>query len=269
MVGYFLTSMLVLQVGLGYSPIKAALTAIPTAVGMTIGFAVLGQKLIAKMGRSVISLGATIFAAGLVYTTWIFSHYLLQAHPWQFIPGLLVTGIGLSLIMIPIFSAALQDVDVNHAGSASGVLNAVQQVGAAIGIAVIGVIFFGHLSNGAYKSFDQSSAVLRQEIASTGLHKDAQDAIIGQVRTCFHDRSTQKDSASIPESCKTLESGQSSAKSDNPIVTSMQHTALEANARNFASAFRSAVIYVILLLVVVCALSLTLPRKFKMIEETV
>lgn len=267
MVGYFLTVTLVLQIALGYSPIRAALTSIPTAVGMTIGFAVLGQKLIPKLGRKVISIGSTVFAAGLIYTSWIFSHYLLSAHSWQFIPGLLILGIGLSLIMVPIFSVALKDVDSNHAGSASGILNAVQQVGGAVGIAIIGVIFFGQLSHGAYSSYNSTIPELRQQLTTLHVPAEAQDQIINQTRTCFHDRSVEKDSNIVPESCKQAEASSDNNAVSQKIGETVGLSARQANAINFADAFRSSVIYIILLLVVVCGLSLTLPKKFELTQE--
>jgi EmrB/QacA subfamily drug resistance transporter len=263
MIGYFLTVTLVLQVALGYSPIRAALTGIPTAVGMTIGFAVLGNSLVAKFGRKVISFGSILFAAGLVYTSWIVSHYSLSAHPWQFIPGLLVIGMGLSLIMVPIFSVALQDVDPTHAGSASGVLNAVQQVGGAVGVAIIGVIFFGQLNHGAYSSFDNVTPALKHNLTVMHIPAEIQGQIVDQTRACFHDRSTEKDSNIVPESCKQAESGSSDTAASKQIEAAVTKSARQANAINFAHAFRASVVYVILLLVLVCGLSLTLPRKLR------
>lgn len=262
MIGYFLTVTLVMQIGLGYSPIKAALTGVPTAVGMTIGFTFLGQKLIAKYGRNVISLGAGIFAAALAYTAWVASHLSLNAQPWDFTLGLLFLGIGLSLIMIPIFSAALQDVDPSHAGSASGILNAVQQVGAAIGIAIIGVIFFGQLDQGSYRSFDDASANLRKDLNAMHIPAQAQDAIIAKSRVCFHDRIAEKDSNVVPESCKQAPSGEASHEIEQAVLNGVK----QANANNFASAFRAGVIYEVILLTVVCGLSFLLPRKFRMSE---
>jgi EmrB/QacA subfamily drug resistance transporter len=267
LVGYFLTTTLVLQIGLGYSPIKAALTSVPTAVGMTLGFAVLGQKLIMKLGRSVIPLACIIFACGMLYTTWIITHYSIQAHPWQFTPGLLVTGIGLSLTMIPIFSVALQDVDVNHAGSASGILNAVQQVGAAIGIAIIGVIFFGQLSTGSYQSFDAISPKLSSQLTALHIPSEAKQQIITGTRNCFHDRSVEKDDNVVPASCKQVENSRLSSSASQMIASDIKTSTLAANANNFASAFRSGVIYIIALLFVISAMSITLPRKFKMSDQ--
>lgn len=269
MIGYFLTYTLVLQIGLGYSPIKAALTGVPTAVGMTIGFAVLGQKLIKKFGRSVISMGAIIFAAGVVTTAWVLTHYGLATQPWQFTPGLLIIGIGLSLIMVPIFSAALQDVDATHAGSASGILNAVQQVGAAIGIAVIGVIFFGQLTNGANQSFDSVAPALRNNLTALHVPAGAEDNIIANTRACYYDRTTAKDASVVPESCKQAESSMPNSMAAQKIGQAVAASARQANAHNFATSFRWGVVYIIVLLVVACGVSLTLPRKFRMVEETV
>nr|AIA18646.1 Major Facilitator Superfamily [uncultured bacterium]AIA19050.1 Major Facilitator Superfamily [uncultured bacterium] len=267
MVGYFLTFTLVLQAGLGYSPLKAALTGVPTAVGMTIGFTVLGQKLMARYGRAVISMGATIFGAGLVGVAWVFTHYTLTTHPWQFSLPLLLLGIGLSLIMIPMFSAALQDVDPGHAGAASGALNAVQQVGAAVGIAIIGVIFFGQLSSGATKSFAQIVPEMRQELSALHVPQAAQVEIIRQTGTCFYDRSTAKDDTKIPASCQQAQASVPVDENGQKIVDVVAASAKAANAHNFASAFRSSVVYILIILVVVCGISLTLPRKLRVVEE--
>lgn len=267
LVGYFLTVTLMLQIGFGYSPIKAALTGIPTAFGMGIGFASLGQKMIMKFGRTVISIGSVAFAAGLVYTSWLVTRYGFSTHPWQFIPGLFIIGIGLSLVMVPIFSAALQDVDPSHAGSASGILNAVQQVGAAVGIAIIGVVFFGQLNHGALQSFDDVSPQLRTQLSVMHVPAQTQNDLINQTRTCFHDRSTEKDSSVVPASCKQAEGNMPSNALSQEISTTVAQTAKQANAKNFASAFRWGVIYTMLLLVVVCLLSLTLPRKLRIVEE--
>lgn len=266
MIGYFLTFTLVLQAGLGFSVLRAAFIGIPTAVGMTLGFAVLGQKLVVKYGRSVISMGAAIFAAGLLGTAWVVTHFGLGLHGWQLIPSLLVSGVGLSLIMIPIFSAALQDVDPSHAGSASGILNAVQQVGAAVGVAIIGVIFFGQITNAAYKSFDAAIPQMRKDLSALQVPAEAQEQIIAQTRVCFHDRASAKDSNEIPESCKQAEANAPSSEVGKKIGEVIEHGAKEANANNFTHAFRSAVVYTLMVLVVAVGVSLTLPKKFRIQE---
>ena len=266
MVGYFLTVTLTMQVGFGYSPLRAALTGVPTAIGMTIGFVALGQKLLQKYGRNVLSIGAIIVTTGLTYTTWLVSHYGIGTVSWQFIPGFLLFGLGFSLLMIPMFSAALQDVDPGHAGAASGVLNAVQQVGGAIGIAIIGVIFFSQLGHGAFKSFDSAAPQLRKDLTALHVPAAAQDEIIAKTRACFYDRSNEKDSNVVPESCRQAEASAPNNEVSKRIGAAVQKSAIDANARNFANAFRWSAVYTVLMLAVVSALSFTLPRKLKVME---
>ncbi|HEY5695535.1 MAG TPA: MFS transporter, partial [Candidatus Saccharimonadales bacterium] len=131
MIGFFLPFTLLLQVGLGYEVVKAALTGIPTAVGISLAIGLLGQKLIPKLGRYALSFGAVVMAIGLLITYLFVKAHGVDTSPWEFIPGLLVTGAGMGLVMAPIFAVVLTDVDHKHAGSASGILNAVQQLGAA------------------------------------------------------------------------------------------------------------------------------------------
>lgn len=267
MIGYFLILGLSLQIGLGYSPIRAALTGIATAVGMTVGFTALGQQLVNKFGRLVIPIGSAIFSAGLIYTAWVITHYTLGVHPWQFIPGLFFIGIGLSCIMVTMFSATLQEVDSTHAGSASGILNAVQQVGGAIGVAIIGVIFFTGLNHHAVPSFNQATPSLQSHLTTLHIPAQEQQAIIDGSRTCFNDRTNEKDANVIPASCES-KNAQATTPIAQQIGGAVAQSAKEANAINFAHSFRTGVIYVISLLAVSSLLSFTLPRKLRVVQES-
>ncbi|HSW81371.1 MAG TPA: MFS transporter [Candidatus Saccharimonas sp.] len=263
MIGFFLTLTLLIQIGLGYSPITAALTGLPTAIGMTVSFVLVGQKLIVKYGRNVIGIGCVVLAAGLLYVGWLVSTYGTGTSPWAFAPGLFAVGVGLATIMAPIFSAALQDVDPGHAGAASGVLNAVQQVGAAIGIAIIGVIFFGQLTNNATTSFDDAVPQLRHDLGAANIPSAQQDVIVSASRACYRDRTTENDSTVVPDSCQNPSAMDAPIAVQKAIQDSVTNAAKNANAANFAAAFRASVVYVIILLVVATGLSFTLPRKFK------
>jgi hypothetical protein len=59
------------------------------------------------------------------------------------LPGLVVAGAGLGLVMAPLPTITLQSVPVGDAAAASGVLSTAQQVGGALGVAVVGIVFFG------------------------------------------------------------------------------------------------------------------------------
>jgi hypothetical protein len=61
---------------------------------------------------------------------------------WELAPSLLVCGFGLGLAMTPFFDLTLAGVTLPLLGSASGVLNANQQLGGTVGVAVLGTVFF-------------------------------------------------------------------------------------------------------------------------------
>jgi EmrB/QacA subfamily drug resistance transporter len=288
MIGFFLPFTLILQVGLGYEVIKAALTGIPTAVGISVVMAVFGQKLIPKLGRYTMTLGTVIMAIGLGLIYFFVHWHGLNTTPWEFIPGLLVTGAGMALIMSPMFSVVLTDVDSKHAGSASGVLNAVQQLGGAIGTALIGVFFFGQLVTSAPASFASVEPSIRASLADAHLPKTTEDQILKGAKTCFVDTNKAKDASETPDSCKKLQQPAAAPSADvTSHMTPVQISQMEevqkktgkivgnaitdgvkkANAANFTEAFRVAVIFELAILAVVFLLSFTLPRHIRPAED--
>jgi len=288
MIGFFLPFTLILQVGLGYEVIKAALTGIPTAIGISVVMAVFGQKLIPKLGRYTMTLGTVIMAAGLGLIYFFVHWHGLNTTPWEFIPGLLVTGAGMALIMSPMFSVVLTDVDSKHAGSASGVLNAVQQLGGAVGTALIGVFFFGQLVTSAPASFTSVEPSIRSSLADAHLPKATEDEILKGAKTCFVDTNKAKDASETPESCKKLQQPAAAPSAEmlahmTPEQISQMKAAQEktgkiignaitdgvkkANAANFADAFRVAVLFELGILAAVFLLSFALPRHIRPSED--
>jgi EmrB/QacA subfamily drug resistance transporter len=261
MLGFFLTFTLLLQAGLGYSVLHAALTGIATGVGISVSVAVLGQKVIMKLGRYALTLGAAVTAIGLVLVSVIANANGLALSGWYLAPALIITGVGMGLVMMPIFAVALNDVDHNHAGSASGTLNAVQQVGGAIGIAAIGVIFFGQITSHATVSVSSVTPQIQQELTAQHVPAAAQKQIISGVEACYHDRVTQKDSTHTPDSCKAASGPQTPAS--QAVGQVIEHQAKVANADNFNNAFRWGVVYELSLLVLIAALSFFLPRHIR------
>lgn len=258
MLGYFLTFGLFLQIGLGFSPIHAALTGLPLAVGITtamIGF----SKFIPKLGRRAISLGALTMAIGLSITTFVIFNVGVDLNSFQLIPGLVIMGFGMGFVFGALYAAVLNGVDSKHAGSASGTLNAVQQIGGAVGVAVIGVVFFGQLTSGAAANFGSVESTIRTQLAAEHIPDPAQDAIISGLQSCFVDRAHEKDSSVVPDSCKTDASAQLS-----PAVTDiLVNGAKKANTVNFQHAFRIAFFYEIGLIAAAIGLSFFLPKLFR------
>jgi EmrB/QacA subfamily drug resistance transporter len=261
MIGYFLAFTLLLQIGMGFSAIHAAVTGLPTAVGVVMAMAILGEKVIPKLGRYALSLGALVMGIGLAITAWILHRYGIATHSWQLIPGVFFTGVGMGLMFASLFAAVLNGVDVRHAGSASGTFNAVQQVAGAIGVAIVGVIFFGQLTHAAATSFTSVEPQLRAALSAQHVPAQEQAMIIRSAKNCFVDRTNEKDSSMVPQSCKQTESG--TTATDKALATAITNNVVRANATNFDNAFRWSIGYSVILLALGFGLTFLLPARFK------
>ena len=264
MIGFFLPFTLLLQVGLGYEVILAAVTGIPTAVGIAFSVGFFGQKLIPRLGRYALTLGSVVMLTGLVTTYLIVKANGIDTTGWHLIPGLFLTGSGMGLVMAPIFALTLNDVDVKHAGSASGVLSAVQQLGAAIGVALIGVVFFGQLTANSNASFTNIESNIRSELSAAGIPAQAQGSIIEGVKACYNDRAAQKDANETPESCEKIESNNKpQTPQSEKLATIIKDGVKQANTDNFIHAFGAGVIYQTVLISITFILSFMLPRHIR------
>lgn len=260
MLGFFFTFSLVLQIGLGYSPLKSALTGLPVAVGITFVMAGLSNFLLPRIGRYFMTIGSVVLALGIWLVYLPIEAHGRSTNPFDLTIGLLLIGMGMGMCMVTIFSNALKDVDNKHAGSASGTMNALQQLGGAIGIAVIGVLFFGQISNYASTSFDDIAPTIKASAAKTGLPTIVQDQIVSSTKTCYIDRNKEKDFSVVPASCQKIEN-QPQNPAMKPLVDTIQSSVLNANAKNFANAFHASVIYVWVLCGIAFVLSFLFPRK--------
>ncbi|MEV6033458.1 MFS transporter [Nonomuraea sp. NPDC052116] len=136
--GFFLVIGLYTQLGLGYSPLKAALTSVPSSLGMIAGMGV--AQAARRHGRKVLLSGAIVMGLGV---TGVIAVAAPGVTPWQLAPALAVAGLGSGLIMSPYFSIVMAAVEPQETGSASGALTALQQVGGALGLALLGTLYFG------------------------------------------------------------------------------------------------------------------------------
>ena len=144
--GFFLTWMLYMQAGLGWTPLHAGLTAIAFAVPSAAAAGASIQLLTPRYGRNVLMAGAVTAGAGFGLYIFLTAHYGTTIQSWPMIAPLAITGAGFGLIVSPLVDLVLSGVPRDDAGSASGLLNTVQQLGVALGIALIGTIFFDRLA---------------------------------------------------------------------------------------------------------------------------
>jgi EmrB/QacA subfamily drug resistance transporter len=139
MIGLMLTFSLYLQLGQGFSAIHTGLTLIPWSLGTAIG-AGLGAGLLGpRLGRPTLHAGLAVMLLGVIGLLAVAED---GASSWAFAGPELIAGAGMGAMLAPLFDFVLAGVDDDEVGSASGVLNAMQQLGGALGIAIIGTIFF-------------------------------------------------------------------------------------------------------------------------------
>ncbi|SOB83090.1 drug resistance transporter, EmrB/QacA subfamily [Streptomyces sp. 1331.2] len=144
---FFLVWTLYMQIGLGWSPLKAGATGIPFSIAVSMAAGLSVQKLVPRFGRKVLQAGALVMAAGVLTYIWEADRYGTAITPWQMALPLVVMGLGMGLIVAPITDAVLAEVPREHAGSASGLINTVQQVGNALGLGLVSVAFFGAMDD--------------------------------------------------------------------------------------------------------------------------
>ncbi|MBN6051929.1 DHA2 family efflux MFS transporter permease subunit [Nonomuraea sp. RK-328] len=168
LIGFSLVLSLFTQVGLHYSPLKAGLTSLPQALGAVVGFGVAMSGLQEKLGRGLLQIGTVVMAAGTAVFGVTVHLTGTDVSPWQLAPGLAIAGIGMGMVMAPFFDIVLAGVDHHESGSASGTLTAVQQLGAALGAAVLGTFFF-HLLKARWSFGAAMQATVWVELGLLGL----------------------------------------------------------------------------------------------------
>jgi EmrB/QacA subfamily drug resistance transporter len=135
--GMFFFASLYVQEILGYSPLHAGLAFLPVTAGIGIG-AGLAQQIIRRAGvRNVLLAGLVLATAGLVVLARIPVH---GTYAGDLLPGLLPMSIGMGLAFVPVTLLATGGVTSADAGLASGLFNTSQQVGGALGLAILSTL---------------------------------------------------------------------------------------------------------------------------------
>lgn len=144
---YFLILALFLQYGRGLDPLGAGV--VFTALGLGyMATSATAHKFAAKLGRQVLTVGGLLTTVGLVLTGLAVAANGVEGSAWWLVPGLFLDGAGMGLVVAPLASTVLTRVKPQIAGAASGVLTTALQLGNSLGVAIIGVIFYGAVSAG-------------------------------------------------------------------------------------------------------------------------
>jgi EmrB/QacA subfamily drug resistance transporter len=138
---FYLVLTLLQQLGLGSTALETGLVFLPAGIAYLVG--TLAAILVG--GRRTLDLGLAMTLAGYALMGTV---HFIAGPDWQpdaLLPGLAALGLGQGLFLTPLLNVLLARVEAADAGSAAGILATAQQAGGALGIAVVGLLFFGAL----------------------------------------------------------------------------------------------------------------------------
>jgi EmrB/QacA subfamily drug resistance transporter len=156
---FFLVLALYLQQGRHLSALDAGLVFTFLAVAYLVA-SMRAPALTVRYGRGLLACGALALAAGHGVLLGAVTEIGVGGSVIALIPGLLLIGAGMGLIITPLTTTIMAELEPARAGAASGVMTTMQNVGNAIGVAVTGVIFFGALHGGYAHAFELALAQL-------------------------------------------------------------------------------------------------------------
>lgn len=155
---FFLTYAVYLQSGLQHSALQAGLATVPFTIGFFCG-SMLASRLIDALGHRALPLACACQAFGFGVLIGAVLHALPHT---ALVPGLAVAGFGFGVAMPALIRAVISGVETRHAGLASGMVITALQISAALGVAIIGGVFYSVLHG-------QSGAKAYAHAFATGL----------------------------------------------------------------------------------------------------
>ncbi len=122
----------------GYSPLRAGVAFVPMPAAVFVASQLTSRVLLRRLPeKAVMVMGSTVAIIGLALATQVGAHTPYS----QIVVSLVLIGAGFGSTLVALTSASLADVEPEIAGAASGLVNVSQQLGAAVGLAVLVTVF--------------------------------------------------------------------------------------------------------------------------------
>jgi EmrB/QacA subfamily drug resistance transporter len=261
---FFMMLFLTLQVGYSYSPVSAGAVTLFFAVMVAVGSA-RSAAIAKRLGTWTLALGSGLITLGMIGVMITLHASGTDLKGWHLVVALVIGGIGGGVFLAPCTGIILAGIRSREAGSASGMLATAQQVGASVGIAVAGILFFNLMGSNATHSTSVALPKLRHDLAASGLPAAQQQHVIDSFRTCFDDRMNQTDLSATPASCVKIEKEIAANPAPAQVKQAVRDAVLngavvKARKEDFSLSFQRALYWQVGAFAASCLLVLALPK---------
>ncbi|HUA71917.1 MAG TPA: MFS transporter [Solirubrobacteraceae bacterium] len=147
MAGMMIALNVMFQTGLGLTPLACAVATVAIPVTAIAG-SITSSALLAKIGRTTMHIGIVVMAIGLIVVDLVLRADSGSVTAWDLAGPLAITGSGMGMVFVPMFDVILAGVAPHEIGSASGLLESIQQLAMSVGIAAVGTVLFDRLGSG-------------------------------------------------------------------------------------------------------------------------
>ena len=260
---FFLSWTLYLQFGLGWTPMHAGLTSLPFCIATFITSAMSYAVLAAKLGRTLLQIGAVLVVLGIASYVWVVNHYGAGVNTWEMILPLAVFGLGFGMVMAPIPDYATSEAPRQDAGSASGLVNTNQQLGFAVGTALVAAVFFGALSGNAAHSAANRTPELTKQLTSVSVSAPDAQGVAAYYQQCTAAQA-QAEAWSVPQ--RQLCTPAPAALSQPQAAAAFDKVAKDGIAATFVKTFSTSLWWFVGITGLAFLLMLRMPRKNAALE---
>ena len=251
--GFFLVFSLYLQSGQRFSALGAGLAIFAYSIGAAIT-ASNADAIALKIGNRVLMVGAAGLLAGMLAMIATANIVGTNPHIYSWIPAMAISGLGFGLFVPPLIDIVLVNVDRARAGAASGALATMQQVGGALGVAILGIIFFTLIGHNAPNAAGDASITVSTAVAAAGATEPAPTLAAAHFQRCFVEQAQALDPTVTPPGCEVPPGV------PPEVANSYATAAADATGATFATSFSQAMWYQVVIYLLVLILLFRLPK---------
>ncbi|MCP2158960.1 MFS transporter [Williamsia serinedens] len=257
---FFFAMSVTAQFGLGYSALRTGLITLPFALGAAAG-SVGSSLIVPRLGARTLALGMAVFAVAVAWTAALLDPSSAALDLPPLIPALVLGGVGVGLFVAPLQATIVSGTTEQTVGSASGMVPTVQQIGASVGLAVVGVFFFAQVAGAAPSAATQSGERLTASLRTTPVPTEVAPFVVGSFTDCARRQLSSTRPEVAPPGCSTRDAGTGPrARVLATAGPALRDAADHAAARAFLAAFTTTLWTIAATALVLAAACLALRR---------